>query len=467
MLPKPYENNNNYNNRTFGMTPMSLRVHGNGYVTSNKPIIDLVFSLEFDFILPENYPMYYTSGTLVSISNHLDNENNMYIEYNPVTSSVVCTINGQLRINEGFYIDTRRLEPDIPHHFEISNNSKLWVMKVDDYVLQNNVTDFPVLDSVSNVYFGGNNFDVQGATGSYLTNMKVNGELVTCDTQYFSAIGNVTTSCYITDALAIEYPMRVTCTDACTKTYKTSYTANTPWDALQCCYNIEKVHAPDIGPNNAGLSPFLAYQSEIDGNVVQFIYDRDKIDNIAQVDNALRVYRDGGKVIQDAFCESKTLTDCPPDMKNGCSRYFAVNKEGDYCRDLFNKKSDVEKDVSIFNYCTRNDTNECKCVNRVYDPDYIKLKQGNPYLDSCWYIPCANSTRYLVPSELKRQGECPENICQIVFDISQAHDVDIDHIKADINCDFSGGGWPNHIVPWYYVAALVLSIILLLVYVLK
>jgi len=192
------------------------------------------------------------------------------------------------------------------------------------------------------------------------------------------------------------------------------------------------------------------------------------IDNIKQVENALQSYGDQGKVIQNAFCESKTTKDCPPDMKDGCSRYFAVNSDGDYCRDLFNKKSDVEKDISIFNYCTRNNTNECKCVNRVYDPAYIKLKQGNPFLDSCWYIPCANSTRYLIPSELKRQGECPDNICQIVFDISQAHDVDIDHIKADINCDFSGGGGlPNHIVPWYYIAALALSVVLLLIYALK
>ena len=69
---------------------------------------------------------------------------------------------------------------------------------------------------------------------------------------------------------------------------------------------------------------------------------------------------------------------------------------------------------------------------------------------------------------MKRGGECPENICQIVFDISQAHDVDIDHIKADINCDFSGSGkYPNHNVPWYYIVILILTIILLVIYTIK
>jgi hypothetical protein len=96
------------------------------------------------------------------------------------------------------------------------------------------------------------------------------------------------------------------------------------------------------------------------------------------------------------------------------------------------------------------------------------LKQGNPFLDSCWYIPCANAERYFIPSELKRGDECPKNICQIVFDISQAHDVDIDHVKADISCDFSGGGMmPKNIVPWYYIAALALVSVLLFVYALK
>jgi hypothetical protein len=157
-----------------------------------------------------------------------------------------------------------------------------------------------------------------------------------------------------------------------------------------CCFNIFVVSAQ-------------LNQSANDGKM-QCLFDRNMIDNVKQVDDALHIFGpDQGKVIQDAFCEWKTTKDCPPDMKNGCSRYFAVNSDGDYCRDLFNKKSDVEKDISIFNYCTRNNTDECKCVNRASDPEYVKLKQGNPFLDSCWYIPCANSTRYLIPSELKRQ----------------------------------------------------------------
>ena len=357
------------------------------------------------------------------------------------------------------------------HNLKLEKENNIWNVQIDDYD-----RGFEFINAIDpnadfNIYLGGEQKNTF-REGISLTNIKINDKLVTCDNYKndFTFIGNVDiNSCPITDSIAINVPGKLKCLDSCKNRFLTSYTANIPVDKIQCCKTVDStdLHGKDVGPNKEGKSPFLAYQSANDGNV-QCIYDRNLIDNIKQVENALKIYKDQGKIIQDAFCESKTITDCPPEMKDGCSRYFAVNEEGDYCRDLFNKKSDEEKDISIFNYCTRNNTAECKCVNRVYDKDYLKLKENNPFLDSCWYIPCANSTRYLVPSEMKRGGECPENICQIVFDISQAHDVDIDHIKADINCDFSGSGkFPNHNVPWYYIVILILTIILLVIYTIK
>jgi hypothetical protein len=119
-------------------------------------------------------------------------------------------------------------------------------------------------------------------------------------------------------------------------------------------------------------------------------------------------------------------------------------------------------------YCLRHtDAEECKCVNRSLNQDYLKLKLGNPYSDSCWYIPCANRFQFFTPSDFEKVTECPSNICQVVYNISQVHDVDIDHIKNDINCDFSDGGNipdPTRLPKWLYVSALITLALFIIVY---
>jgi hypothetical protein len=456
--------------------PLNVITHGNGYIVSNSTYkVNSSKTDTFYVELQFKVSHYLNTAPIIYIAT-INGDRYMYCFYGPTKTKgrIITYINGFDDSSNTYvnYMDfPKPLDINTWYRIQMKKEKGLWYLICNGWIMtvsDENETTAPSDDDF-HIYFAGSPVKELGALDDFFTNIKVNNELVTCSD--CTHVGDITSTCvYNTDPIAVNInPAQLTCIDFCNNQYITSYTANTPWDVLQCCPTPAPnfvLHGKDVGPNKAGVSPFLAYQSGNDGNV-QCLYDRNLIDDVQQVENAFKFFGDGGKVIQDAFCESKTLTDCPPDMKNGCSRYFAVNKDGDYCRDLFNKKSDVEKDISIFNYCTRNNTNECKCVNRVCDPDYLKLKQGNPFLDSCWYIPCANSTRYLIPSELKRQGECPDNICQIVFDISQAHDVDIDHIKADINCDFSGGGLPNHIVPWYYIAALALSVVLLLIYALK
>jgi len=245
--------------------------------------------------------------------------------------------------------------------------------------------------------------------------------------------------------------------------------ANKSWGDIQCCENSGLYYAEpncDIGGPNA----LVAYQDYGDHgkwpqppHPMECIFDRNEVSNLNQVYESVKKFGNNNP-IQNAFCQTKVNT-CPQEMIGGCSRYFSVNPDGDYCRKIFNDQTDAQKDIAIANYCSRNDTVDCKCANRSNDPDYVKLKQGNPFPDSCWYIPCANAQRYLVPSEFKHNPNCPENICQIVFDISQAHDVNIDHLKADINCDFGGGKYPNHSpYLWYYVIGYILAGILLIIY---
>ena len=180
----------------------------------------------------------------------------------------------------------------------------------------------------------------------------------------------------------------------------------------------------------------------------------------------------GAAVDIDPLCQQPTTIGCPT-IGTKCSPIFSRSEIGDYCRQKYGLLSDGDRDTVIENYCLRNDTEECKCANRSNNPDYTKLKQGNPYSDACWYIPCANRSRYFVPSDFNKQIQCPQNICQIVYDISKIHDVDINKVKNDINCDFTGGGiiptpggsgsLPNAV----YYGSVLLAVLFILVYATK
>lgn len=235
-------------------------------------------------------------------------------------------------------------------------------------------------------------------------------------------------------------------------------------------YGRPYVQCDDIGPNSKGESAFLDVQDKDFYNrsphPTDCIYDRSKIDNIAQSENAIRLFGENNSITR-AFCGSKTTT-CPPNMSS-CSRYFSIAEDGGYCRDKFNNMTDAQRDSVMREYCLRNDTEDCRCVNRTLNKDYLALKQNNPFSDACWYIPCANKARYFVPSHfLGPKVDCPSNICQIVYDISKVHDVDLERNKNYINCDFSGGGYvPPFGEIWFYVVGLLLAVLFLSVYAAK
>lgn len=172
----------------------------------------------------------------------------------------------------------------------------------------------------------------------------------------------------------------------------------------------------------------------------------------------------------DPVCNQTVNFGCPH-LQFDCSPIFSQSEVGDYCRKQFSLLTPGGRDTVMENYCLRH-TNapECKCANRSLNPDYVKLKLGNPYPDFCWYIPCANRFQYFTPSEFDAVDGCPKNICQIVYDISQVHDVHIDNIKQDINCDFKNGGVipdASTLPKWIYAGALVIFAAFILVYSLK
>ena len=92
---------------------------------------------------------------------------------------------------------------------------------------------------------------------------------------------------------------------------------------------------------------------------------------------------------------------------------------------------------SIINaYCTQNPTaKECLCVMRHLDADYKKFAQFNNFPDSCWFLPCKNSTEFNVPSDLLRPT-CP-NVCQQLTQFIDNQNIKLSENSNIINCNSS------------------------------
>lgn len=175
-----------------------------------------------------------------------------------------------------------------------------------------------------------------------------------------------------------------------------------------------------------------------------------------------------GKI--DALCEKPVNFGCINNASS-CSPIFSVSEIGDFCRGQFSKLSSGDRDTVMENYCLKHEkSDECKCMNRSLNQDYITLKKNNPFSDACWYTPCANRFQYFVPSDFNKTTKCPQNICQIVYEISKVHDITDHDIVNDINCDFTNSGVipdPAAIPGWIYICMLVIATTYIFVYSLK
>jgi len=133
----------------------------------------------------------------------------------------------------------------------------------------------------------------------------------------------------------------------------------------------------------------------------------------------------------------KPVQNCPEGLAT-CSAFKGVDPISDSCRLWFaDLKTDRERDAVMENYCFRYNTTDCRCVNRSNTREYRELKKGNVIDDKCWFLPCANPERYFVTSDLQ-QGTCPNNVCEIIYDIYKDRDVSI--YNNDMVCDMSGSG---------------------------
>lgn len=189
-----------------------------------------------------------------------------------------------------------------------------------------------------------------------------------------------------------------------------------------------------IGLGSNKEDPLISYGWDGKAPNLKCVYNLDNIDTANQKSKFQEKF--GANVdVEMKYCTQK-VTMCPNRMKN-CSRLKSIGEGGDECRKWFEKQAPAIQDATIQNYCLKNNSDDCKCVNRANFDAYRTAKGTYNFSDGCWYVPCANkSGQYLVPSQLIKPS-CPQNVCTQVYNFVKTRDVSLDNIKNDIMCDFA------------------------------
>src|SRR5579864_3712283 len=199
-----------------------------------------------------------------------------------------------------------------------------------------------------------------------------------------------------------------------------------------------------IGRDSKGNDPLLAIQWDERAPNLKCTYNLDYIDRVDQLNVYMDKFDEQHKnTLYSAFCGKRVDSPCPSKLAGGCSRFLALDETGNACRRWMSTLPRDTQDAVMRDYCLRNDTIDCKCINRTSDPDYERVKDLNNYFtDNCWYKPCANSENvYLVPNRLS-ENACATNVCQQIIDAHAKGQIEITGNTNNINCNFGGGPQP-------------------------
>lgn len=201
-----------------------------------------------------------------------------------------------------------------------------------------------------------------------------------------------------------------------------------------------------VGLSSVGRDPFESIMWDVAPPDVKCTYALNDIDTAEQLAEFRTKFPadKGYDDLMTKFCLARVVRNCPASFQpdSGCSRLVAHDKEGEECRTWMAGKSRDEQDAHMRTYCLRNDTEDCKCINRtIDDPEYDRLKThlGGAISDNCWYKPCSNAESvFLVPHRLSSQP-CESNVCQQIIEAHATGTVDISGNREVINCDFGDG----------------------------
>jgi len=127
-----------------------------------------------------------------------------------------------------------------------------------------------------------------------------------------------------------------------------------------------------------------------------------------------------------------------------CSNFLDTGTSGSLCRAWALANPDAAQ-TAYSNYCLANNTPDCSCVSRANNSVYESIKTAevgqkvfNEFNDGCWYLPCANSTYFLIPSDINPTSDCATEVCQQVQNfIDSGGTINVGPINESTNCNFS------------------------------
>ena len=203
----------------------------------------------------------------------------------------------------------------------------------------------------------------------------------------------------------------------------------------------------DIGVDSHDRNSLIKATWNDKGPNLKCVFDVDRINTLEQIKNFKEKFgesEDYNSVVGN-YCQESSNT-CIIDPQTGikmdkCSRLKSTGKDGELCRSWFGKQSENVKDTLVQNYCGLYNTPDCKCVNRSQNSVYQDLKIGKNINDGCWFLPCSNPQTYLTTQDV-RNPKCPENFCNIVYNVMSNNNVTIDKVKDTINCAFKAAPPP-------------------------
>lgn len=215
-----------------------------------------------------------------------------------------------------------------------------------------------------------------------------------------------------------------------------------------------------IGNSSTGKPPLADVSWNGKAPAVRCKFALKDIDSYRQVNNYINKFGINDQLMGN-FC-GQMVSQCP--NKGNCSRLKSTAPGANLCRNWYEKQPAASKDSFMQNYCINTKTYDCNCVNRSDDPIYQELKQAKVINDGCWYTPCANPSKFFVPSQLLHP-KCPKNVCDIIFQFIKDKRIDIDDVKNEINCNFgpdpgpSPGPGSNYI--WIIIGVVILGLLIL------
>lgn len=210
-----------------------------------------------------------------------------------------------------------------------------------------------------------------------------------------------------------------------------------------------RVNIADCWLGNSGGYDEPTYRADWDGDYnIKCTYDLDRIKTFEHV----RAYKnkfdpkpddDKWNEIMSNFCSQRTencMIDPTVDKKiTNCSLVTSLPDGGaaTFCRAWFDAAPAGVRDNFIDGVCAANsDAAECKCHMRKYLPEY---KKAFPYIseavqDACVWSPCKGGSPAFLVNSVDSTPRCPENLCQIVYNIDAGGYVDIKNNQNWLMC---------------------------------